>query len=108
MALVLRGRLQEGGHGSWFNQLPDVLGKDHVPLYAGLGVWLAAHIFSLWHLKSLESADAIFLTQHVGFMWALFTGLIAMFVAFCWAEHWRTMGLVISLNWFVQHWYLAK
>ena len=101
IALILRGRLQDGGKGSWFNQLPNVLGKDHVPLYAGLGVWLAAHIFSLWHLKSLESADAIFLTQHVGFMWALFTGLIAMFVAFCWAEHWRTMGLVISLNWFL-------
>ena len=99
IALALRGRLQEGGHGSWFNQLPAVLGKEYNPLYAGLGVWLAAHIFSLWHLKSLESADAIFLTQHVGFFWAFFTGLIAMFVAFCWAEHWRTMGLVISLNW---------
>ncbi|MBJ03658.1 MAG: hypothetical protein CMB65_03040 [Euryarchaeota archaeon] len=99
IALALRGRLQEGGKGSWFNQLPETLGKDHTPLYVGLGVWLVAHIVSMWHLKSLDNADAIFLTQHAGFFWALFTGLIAMFVAFCWAEHWRTLGLLISLNW---------
>ena len=99
IALAIRGRLQEGGTGSWFSDLPAILGKDQTPLYVGLGVWLAAHIFSLWHLKSLDSADSIFLTQHVGFFWALFTGIIAMFVAFCWAEHWRTLGLVISLNW---------
>ena len=91
IALAIRGRLQEGGTGSWFSDLPAILGKDQTPLYVGLGVWLAAHIFSLWHLKSLDSADSIFLTQHVGFFWALFTGIIAMFVAFCWAEHWRCL-----------------
>ncbi|MDP6889676.1 MAG: STT3 domain-containing protein [Candidatus Thalassarchaeaceae archaeon] len=99
IALALRGRLQDGGHGSWFKEMPDVLGKEHTALYSGLGVWLAAHVFSLWHLTTIDNPDAIYLAEHVGFFWAFFTGIVAMFVAFCWAEHWRTLGLFIGLNW---------
>ena len=99
LALALRGRLQEPGRGSWFADLPATLGKGHAALFAGLGLWIAAHGFSLWHLHSLDNPDAIFLADHIGFFWALFTGLVAMFVAFCWSEHWRTLGAAIGLNW---------
>ena len=99
IALVVRGRLQDGGRGSWFADLPETVEKAHIPLYAGLGVWIGAHAFSLWHLSTLDNPDAIFLAENVGFFWALFTGLVAMFVAFCWAEHWRTLGVFVGLNW---------
>ena len=99
IALVVRGRLQDGGRGSWFADLPETVEKEHIPLYAGLGVWIGAHAFSLWHLSTLDNPDAIFLAENVGFFWAFFTGIVAMFVAFCWAEHWRTLGVVVGLNW---------
>ncbi|MEE2747530.1 MAG: STT3 domain-containing protein [Candidatus Thermoplasmatota archaeon] len=99
IALAVRGRLQEGGHGSWFKELPELVEKEHIPLYAGLVAWIAAHVFSLWHLSTLDNPDSIFLGEHVGIFWALFTGLVAMFVAFCWAEHWRTLGLFVGVNW---------
>ncbi len=99
IALAVRGRLQDGGHGSWFADLPETIEKDHLPLYAGLTVWIGAHAFSLWHLSTLDNPDIIFLGEHVGFFWAFFTGLMAMFVAFCWAEQWRTLGLFVGLNW---------
>ncbi|MEE3310924.1 MAG: STT3 domain-containing protein, partial [Candidatus Thermoplasmatota archaeon] len=99
LALALRGRLQDGGTSSWFKDLPEIVEKEHLPLYAGLVAWIAAHAFSLWHLTTLDNPDSIFLAENVGFFWALFTGLIAMFVAFCWAEQWRTLGLFMGLNW---------
>ena len=99
LALALRGRLQDGGTSSWFKDLPEIVEKEHIPLYAGLVAWIAAHAFSLWHLTTLDNPDSIFLAENVGFFWALFTGLIAMFVAFCWAEQWRTLGLFMGLNW---------
>ena len=99
IALACRGRLQAGGHGSWFADLPETIEKEHIPLYVGLAVWIGAHVFSLWHLSTLDNPDSIFLAEHVGFFWALFTGLVAMFVAFCWAEHGRTLGLFVGLNW---------
>jgi len=99
IALASRGRLQTGGHGSWFTDLPRTVEKEHIPLYVGLAVWIGAHVFSLWHLSTLDNPDSIFLAEHVGFFWALFTGLVAMFVAFCWAEHGRTLGLFVGLNW---------
>ena len=54
IALAARGRLQAGGRGSWFKDLPETVEKDHTPLYAGLAVWIAAHAFSLWHLYTLD------------------------------------------------------
>ena len=99
IALTVRGRLQEGGHGSWFKDLPEVMTKDHLPLFVALITWIGAHAFSLWHLTSLDNPDSIFLAEHVGFFWVLFTGLVAMFVAFCWAEQWRTLGLFVGINW---------
>ncbi|MDG1525575.1 MAG: hypothetical protein P8Q90_05860, partial [Candidatus Thalassarchaeaceae archaeon] len=83
------------------NAIGIVLGgaKEYVPLYLGLIIWIGAHVFSLWHLSTLDNPDSVFLAEHVGFFWALFTGLVAMFVAFCWAEHWRTLGLFVGLNW---------
>ena len=99
IALALRGRLQDGGHGSWFKNLSEVVGKECIPLYAGLVVWIGAHAFSLWHLTTLDNPDTIFLGENIGFFWALATGLVAMFVAFCWAEQWRTLGLFIGINW---------
>ncbi|MEE3082456.1 MAG: STT3 domain-containing protein, partial [Candidatus Thermoplasmatota archaeon] len=99
IALSLRGRLQNPGKGGWFNDLPETLGKDYTPLYSALAVWIGTHVFSLWHLHSLESADSIFLGEHIGFFWAFITGMIAMFVAYCWAEHWRTLSGLIGMNW---------
>jgi asparagine N-glycosylation enzyme membrane subunit Stt3/uncharacterized membrane protein len=99
LALAMRGRLQDPGQGSWFADLPDVLGREHSPLFAGLSFWIGAHVFSLWHLSTLDNPDSIFLSEHIGFFWAFFTGLVAMFVAYCWAEHWRTLGSLIGLNW---------
>jgi asparagine N-glycosylation enzyme membrane subunit Stt3 len=99
IALAVRGRLQEGGRGSWFADLPATVEKDHIPLYVGLGVWIGAYVFSLWHLSTLDNPDSIFLAENVGFFWAFFTGLMAMFVAFCWAEQWRTLGAFMGLNW---------
>ncbi len=99
IALAVRGRLQAGGHGSWFRDLPETVEKDHIPLYVGLAVWIGAHAFSLWHVSTLDNPDSIFLAEYVGFFWAFFTGIVAMFVAFCWAEHWRTLGLFVALNW---------
>ncbi|MDP6899243.1 MAG: STT3 domain-containing protein [Candidatus Thalassarchaeaceae archaeon] len=101
IALAMRGRLQNAGKGSWFCKLPEKLEHDYIPLFAGLMTWVSAHGLSLWHLHSLESADAIWLGHHIGFFWAFFTGLIAMFVAYCWAEHWRTMGGLIAVNWII-------
>ena len=99
IALAVRGRLQDGGHGSWFKDLPEIVAKDHIPLYAALIAWIGAHALSLWHLTTLDNPDSIFLAEHIGFFWALFTGLVAMFVAFCWAEQWRTLGLFTGINW---------
>ena len=99
IALAVRGRLQEGGRGSWFSDLPETIGKAHAPLFVGMSVWLAAHLFSLWHLKTLENPDSIYLAEHVGFFWAFFTGIIAMFAVFCWAEHWRTLSIFVAVNW---------
>ncbi|GIS43271.1 MAG: hypothetical protein Ct9H90mP16_03410 [Candidatus Poseidoniales archaeon] len=109
IALALRGRLQEGGPMvQGFNQLPAVLGKEYNPLYAGLGVWLPSSHLQSWHLKSLESADAIFLNQHVGFFWAFFTGLIAMFVAFLLGRTLANHGSVISPKWVLYRSELGK
>jgi len=99
IALAVRGRLQDGGKGSWFKNLPEIVAKEHIPLYAGLVTWIVAHAFSLWHLTTLDNPDSIFLAENVGFFWAFFTGLVGMFVAFCWAEHWRTLGLFVGINW---------
>ncbi len=99
IALAMRGRLQDAGRGAWFKDMPARLDASHASLFAGLFVWIAAHAFSLWHLTTLDNPDAVFLGSHIGFFWAFFTGLIAMFVAFCWSEHWRTLGGLVGVNW---------
>ncbi|MDP6906533.1 MAG: STT3 domain-containing protein [Candidatus Thalassarchaeaceae archaeon] len=99
IALAMRGRLQNPGQGSWFRDLPEMVGKECIPLLSALFVWAAAHGFSLWHLHSLENPDAIFLGEQIGFFWAFLTGIVALFVAYCWAEHWRTLAGLVGINW---------
>ncbi len=98
LALLFRGRLSEPGKGPWFRNLDNVAGNNFLPLYIALGIWWCAHIAALVQLQGLENPDAMFLGVHLTYIGAFSTGLVLLFVAFCWAERWRTLGAVVLLN----------
>jgi len=98
LAVLFRGRLSKPGTGPWFRNLDNVAGKNYLPLYFGLGIWWCAHIAALIHLQGLENPDAMFLGSHLTYIGAFTTGLVLLFVVFCWAEKWRTLGAIILLN----------
>jgi len=115
-AVLQRGFLHLPGEGSWFRYLPSPEEgfKPVLPLLIGLSVWAVAHIMTLVHFCALGSVseaviEDIGLTgeqmrlsgMYVSVWWALFTGIVAIFAAFCYSEKWFTRTLLVGTVWFL-------
>ncbi len=109
VAIAQRGVLLPCGQGNWAKYLPQPNGmlpaKSSLPLLLALGVWVAAHIASMIHFGMSDGLARLGLTHeevqysHVGFFWALFTGIVSMIVAFFAAERWFTRAMLLSSAW---------
>ena len=114
VAVLQRGFLISPGEGSWFKFLPspDEGLKPIAPLLVALSVWSFAHIMTLVHFCALGNVsegviEDMGLTgeqmrlsgMYVSVWWALFTGIVAMFAAFCYSERWFTRTLMAGVTW---------
>ena len=61
-----------------------------------LGVWMGAHIASMWFMNSVSDADRLGILfedgyhGYIGFWPPFFTGIVALIVAYMVAERWFT------------------
>ena len=100
-ALVSRGRLAKPSRGGWFSNLPDKFNnKAFTPLFAGFGCWLLAHLISAASFFQATEVERL-AGDCIGIWWPLFTGVISMLAAYCFAENMRTRGSLITINWII-------
>ena len=101
VALFSRGRFAKPSNSGWFSNLPDRIdSKAFAPLYAGFGVWLFAHLISEASFFSVTEVERI-TGSGIGIWWPLFTGVLSLIVAYCFAENLRTRGSLLSMNWII-------
>jgi asparagine N-glycosylation enzyme membrane subunit Stt3 len=97
--LGLRGVFSTPSRGRWFANLPDRLhDKAFLPLFIGLGIWLASHLIAGWSFFAAEESARIS-GGTITMWWAVFTGVISMAAMFCFAENLRTRGSLLLVNW---------
>ena len=100
-SLATRGRFIKASGSGWFENLPAKLSdKAFAPLYGGFGVWLFAHLLSFASFFTASESERL-AGDTIGIWWPLFTGLVALFVAYCYAENHRTRGSLVAVNWFI-------
>ena len=95
----IRGRFIAPSQSGWFSHLPKIVsGKPYIPLYAGFGFWLATHLISAASFFVATPGERIS-GDTIGVWWPLFSGIIAIIAAYCFAENLRTRGSLIAVNW---------
>ncbi|RZD54209.1 MAG: hypothetical protein CXT67_01920 [Methanobacteriota archaeon] len=101
VTLGIRGRFVKPSTKGWFSSLPEKINdKAFIPLFAAFGVWLLAHLISESSFFSATEAQRIS-GDTIGVWWPLFTGVISLFTAYCFAENMRTRGGLIAMNWLI-------
>ena len=101
VSLVSRGRFSKPSQHGWFANLPDILNdKSFTPLYAGFGVWLISHLISAASFFNATELGRIS-GESIGIWWAIFSGVLSIIVAYCFAENMRTRASLISMNWII-------
>nr|AIF00179.1 Oligosaccharyl transferase STT3 subunit family protein (STT3) [uncultured marine group II/III euryarchaeote KM3_12_E03] len=101
VTLGIRGRFAKPSTKGWFSNLPEKINdKAFIPLFAAFGVWLAAHLISEASFFSVTEVQRVS-GDSLGVWWPLFTGIISLLTAYCFAENMRTRGGLIAMNWFI-------
>ncbi|MDP6326259.1 MAG: STT3 domain-containing protein, partial [Candidatus Thalassarchaeaceae archaeon] len=101
VALASRGRFAKPSREGWFSNLPDILNtKSFIPLFAGFGCWLLAHLISEASFFKATEVERL-AGDCIGIWWPLFTGVFTVIAAYCFAENMRTRGSLITINWII-------
>ena len=103
LSALARGNLNPAGEKGWFGFMNgNGACKSHLPLHAGLTVWLVAHILSYLSFSTAETADQLNLIGtggaigYIGWWQPAITGLFAMIVVGMVAERWFTRAMIVS------------
>ena len=103
LSALARGNLNPSGEKGWFGFMNgNGACKSHLPLHAGLTVWLVAHILSYLSFSTAGTADQLNLIGtggaigYIGWWQPAITGLFAMIVVGMVAERWLTRAMIIS------------
>ena len=96
LTLAMRGRIEEAGSGSWFSDIPQVFGIESLSFVGAIFVTNLIPVIWLGQIDDLQ----VFTNHHyLGSVWALFTSVVIVFLAFCHAERWHVLGTLAGVNW---------
>ena len=100
---LARGMLNPASENGWFKYMNEKgLSKSHMPLFAGVTVWIFAHAMSFYSFHIGTPDDKLGLTMlddvtgYIGWWQPAIVGIFAMFVVGMVAERWFTRAMIVS------------
>ena len=108
LAVIGRGVIIQPSEKGWFSYAGLSDGKynrQSIPLQVALGVWMGAHIASMWFMNSVSDVDRLGINfedgyhGYIGFWPPFLTGIVALIVAYMVAERWFTRAMFVSSLW---------
>jgi len=96
LILAMRGRFTTPGDGPWFRDIPSVMPQSAL---ITTGVVFLVNLIPLLWLSTLDDITSYENHLYLGSVWAMFSTIVVIFVAFCNSERWHVLGIIVSLNW---------
>ena len=92
---LIKDKLDSAGSGTFGAQLSV---SNKVLMYALMAILVVQVIPLVW-LGQLSGLQEFADHMYLGSVWALFTTVVILFVAFCHCERWNMIGALVAVNW---------
>ena len=94
-AALMRGKLDSPGSGSFGSSLSA---SNRVLMSTLFAILLVQAIPLIW-LGQLSGIQEYHNHVYLGSVWALFSTVVILFIAFCHCERWNVLGAIVGVNW---------